>query len=96
MPLSDNEEHNILMGIAFLQRGQKDHSLQLHKMEQRLFGNGQPGAIQKMEETVKEIENRISTLEKFKYTLAGMGLGIGFVGGILGAILDKLWRGIRF
>ncbi len=83
--MSEQEIYKIIAGIADLKRGQIDHATQLEKMNVRLFGNGQPGELGK-------IEMRLTALEKFRYTLMGGAMALGTLGAILEDVLRWFLR----
>lgn len=76
MTLSESETHRIIAGIADLKRGQEDHASQLCRLEYRLFGDGRSGELPRIDE-------RLTTLEKFRYVLLGGAMMLGSLGAFL-------------
>jgi ElaB/YqjD/DUF883 family membrane-anchored ribosome-binding protein len=52
------------------------HKEQLEKIEERIFGNGQPGMF-------TLLSDRVGVLEKWKWKVVGIGTGAGAVIGML-------------
>jgi hypothetical protein len=80
--------YDIAAGMARLEQGQKAHDEKLDVFQHRLFGNGQPGELTK-------IEDRLTVLEKFRYILMGVGLVFSIIGGMAGAIIEVFASNIK-
>ena len=61
--MTDKDMYDLGQALAELKRGQKDHADQLDRLDHRLFGNGSPGALAKMEDRIENLEakaNKVS------------------------------------
>lgn len=54
------------------------------EIHHRLFGNGQPGDIDKLHGRINDNANRIGKLEAWRGWLIGVGIGIGVASGAAG------------
>ena len=73
----DNDLKELIAGQARIEQAVTD-------MNNRLFGNGQPGVIQYLVTEQKSLDSRIKTVEQRQYWLSGVGSALGFIAGLLG------------
>ena len=69
--------------IKELVAGQARLEQKLDDMHNRLFGNGQPGAIQYLNGEVKDLSKRVGSVENKQYWMSGLGAGLGMIAGLL-------------
>ena len=54
----DSRMYDIGQALAELKRGQQAHAEQMDRLEHRLFGNGSPGVLDKIEHRVEALESQ--------------------------------------
>ena len=79
----DNDLKELIAGQARIEQAVTD-------MHNRLFGNGQPGAIQYLATEQKLLSDRIGKVENRQYWLSGAGTIVGFVIGLIGKVKGGL------
>jgi hypothetical protein len=78
--MEEHDMYDIGTALAELKRGQLDHAQQISALSHRLFGNGSPGALSKMEDRVEGLEAKAN---KTAGALAAFTLAWSFLLGLL-------------
>lgn len=53
----------------------------LESMDHRLFGNGQPGEIDRLHGKIGKVDARVTKLENWRWWVVGIGVGLGVATG---------------
>ena len=74
-PATDMRDE-IIERLTRMEANQDNHRDQLHRLDERLFGNGQPGVLADMVKTTASVERRVAILERYRYWLGGLIFGL--------------------
>lgn len=64
----------------------------LERMDHDLFGNGQPGTLKTMEDSIAGTAKRVLTLEKSESHLKGWVAGVVAIGLLIGGVAEFLYH----
>lgn len=78
--MTDEQYERIIAGQASL-------STEMRLLSSRLFGNGQPGAIQFLHSEHEALDTRVGSIERKQAWFAGAGTVVGAVVGYLSSYL---------
>ena len=71
-----NMNEEIIERLTRMEANQNQHREQLHGLDRRLFGNGQPGVLAEMVRTTAAVERRVALLERYRYWLGSLIFGL--------------------
>lgn len=79
MQIDDSEILRAIRDVASMQQQMKDQGGKIDELNRRLFGNGQPGALHRIDTRIATTERRILKMEKRWWKLEGARWAVAII-----------------